>query len=632
MLDEAFSELMESEVLRVSKLGGNAAQSTNKRAIGELSKALDAGAAADPFFAKAISKLRGMMRYLRAKYGEVFNRAVGIQKAIQRGDINEGEYHALLDKLAGRDDVTTANAEAVIVASEIIDGVERVTFEDGSEMDVPFSIAPAGLGTRAITAAPDVVKIDVDPFSQIAEGAPRNEYNKAWKAWEKNNRDQWRQRVKSLDIRITNATAEEAQRMAKGEDARLHFQAVTMLPSLLENSVLAAVHKDVKERENIAEVHRRYAWAKFPDGITRNVLLTVYRWDEATGLDADTAYSEEVIMEIQEDPDARDTDVQGESQTASPTSNWAGDTLAQFLAGVKKEHRHTENSDTAYSVKKDIDKNLRVKPTSKQGASHADQLTALQQLAAKLATDPKRKRAIMERAASNLAKQRRDVARTVRAFGKDVETKVLSEERDRKNIQREAKMRQAMRREELEDEAYAKHQGILGNDDLTKLKSQPIHSVIADPTNPLKGRIRSRSATAKMQSDMLRDINLAEYDGADGLNKSIFGGTNSPDQMAAELFEMGLIRDASPDTMWNAIRKEQESVERMKELKRKAQAEVSQARVTARKEAKAWQEAELKKQSLDHSLHAKIVRAFGMLDGILYALPKALPAVVTDSC
>ena len=33
------------------------------------------------------------------------------------------------------------NAEAAIVASEIIDGVERVTFENGSEMDVPFSIS-----------------------------------------------------------------------------------------------------------------------------------------------------------------------------------------------------------------------------------------------------------------------------------------------------------------------------------------------------------------------------------------------------------------------------------------------------------------------------------------------------------
>jgi hypothetical protein len=450
----------------------------------------------------------------------VFNRSLATQTAIQRGDINEGEYHAFLDKLAGREDVEVANEQAIEAAREVIDGVERVTFDDGSVMDTPFSITPAGFGTRAITASPDVVNIEADPFSQIAVGAPRKEYNKAWKAWEKKNRDQWRQRVETSDgdIRITDTTADEAQHMAKGEDARLHFQAVTMLPSLLENSVLAAVHKDVKERENIAEVHRRYAWAKFPDGVTRNVLLTVYRWDTSTDLDADTAYSEEVIMEIQENPVARDTDVQGESQTASPTSNGAADTLAQFLAGVKKEHRHSENSDTAFSVQKRIDKSLRVKPTGKSNLPHADQLTALQQLAAQLATDPERKRAIMERAASNLAKQRRDVARTVRAFGKDMQSKVLGEERTRKNIQREANMRQALRREELEDAALAKHQGILASDDLTKLREMPIHSVLSHPTNPLKGRLRSRSATAKMQGDMLENIQLSDYDGADGVN------------------------------------------------------------------------------------------------------------------
>ena len=38
------------------------------------------------------------------------------------------------------EDVTTADAQALVTVREIIDGVEQVTFEDGSTMDMLFSI------------------------------------------------------------------------------------------------------------------------------------------------------------------------------------------------------------------------------------------------------------------------------------------------------------------------------------------------------------------------------------------------------------------------------------------------------------------------------------------------------------
>jgi hypothetical protein len=42
-----------------------------------------------------------------------------------------------------------------------------------------------------------------------------------------------------------------------------------------------------------------------------------------------------------------------------------------------------------------------------------------------------------------------------------------------------------MRRSELEDEAHAKHFGILDQPELAKLKEQPVHAYLSDPATPL---------------------------------------------------------------------------------------------------------------------------------------------------
>jgi hypothetical protein len=689
MLDEAIAEIMESEVLRVGKLGGKANQSANTQAYSAASKAIDTAYAGSGVAAKAISKLRGMMRYLRAKYGEVFNRAVATRKAIASGDLNESDYHAFLDKLAGREDVTTANEQAVITAREIIDGVEVVTFEDGTEMDLPFSIGIDGNAT--MPAVPDLptVKVSVVKAGYKINGEIYNIQNPAPQELALAAAIQLANKEKEIAARagvfgsVLNNTKNQSAfdlawvkeyQQALRQQGQQNKSAKTTQAQQLQNHVeqlfgikTSEIIDEIKLTINSYYKQKRgnptldqlvYRGETSPPKITNisdsnmgdtsNISQSKYPLIRITLTNGGEFYEKIRISDhgqvsanaprtydydyrakslkealqktsIMEDMQAAADALWLEQKNALPdTANGAPYTPIQDRDGslTGRESRQSLGEKDANSAQDVNDISF-----STSRIQHADQLTALQKLADSLAKDPERQRAVMERAALNLSKLRRDTSRNVRAFGKDTQTKVLGEERARQNIQREANMRQAIRREELELESLDRYQGMIEQPELAKLQNQPIHSVLSDPKSPLKGRIRSRGATAKMQGDMLEKVNLADYDGADGLNKTIFGGSMAPDQMAQELFDMGLIRDGSIGTMWDAIRKEQDSIAGMKELMQKAKADFRQAKVTARDEAKAWQTAELKKQKLDHSLHAKIIRAFGMLDGILYALP-----------
>src|SRR5690606_37608428 len=70
-------------------------------------------------------------------------------------------------------------------------------------------------------------------------------------------------------------TGDKLKVFKDGEPALLHFIAAANLPELLENSKLAFVEPEAKGDVTVQEVHRRYAWAEFPNGERRHILLTV---------------------------------------------------------------------------------------------------------------------------------------------------------------------------------------------------------------------------------------------------------------------------------------------------------------------------------------------------------------------
>jgi len=193
--------------------------------------------------------------------------------------------------------------------------------------------------------------------------------------------------------------------------------------------------------------------------------------------------------------------------------------------------------------------------------------------------------------------------------------------RTKKSLAKEAAMREAQRTQELEMIAYGNHYGILSNDDLVKLKSQPGHEYLSDPDSNLRGRLMSKSAALKKHPNMFQLHRAGDYDGSDGISRSVFGGQLMPDQAAQEMYDNNLISEPTPDAMWELLIKEQNMVAKMKEAMKGALADIKQARITAREETNAWLATQTVAQENNYSPKQEVLRALRSLDAILMALP-----------
>ena len=230
-------------------------------------------------------------------------------------------------------------------------------------------------------------------------------------------------------------------------------------------------------------------------------------------------------------------------------------------------------------------------------------------------SDPIRRAQIMERIAKNLEAIQRASERLELTIG---------EKRLKKSLQAEARMRAALRQEELENEAYARHLSILADEDLTQLSAQPVHSELLEPTTDkngrrrYSGRLRSKSAAAK---DYPETFNPSSYDGAQGISPMLWGGTLDPDQAAQELYEGGLINEPTPDALWDALSREAQTVGAMKKALESAKQDLRDAKAKATQEAQLFLDEELGKQAVNFSPREEILRALATLDGILRGLP-----------
>jgi hypothetical protein len=192
----------------------------------------------------------------------------------------------------------------------------------------------------------------------------------------------------------------------------------------------------------------------------------------------------------------------------------------------------------------------------------------------------------------------------------------------KRSLAREAAIRQALRREELENEAWARHAAILSDDDLTKLRAQPGHAALADPSSPLRGRLLSRTAAAKKHPDLFQlHQNPAEYEGSERVSRTLFGGTLTPDLAAEELFAAGLLREASTDALWQLLESEARHVASMKKVLEAAKADLREARTVAKAETNAWLATQVDTQATTYSPRQEILRSLAALDAILSSVP-----------
>lgn len=229
--------------------------------------------------------------------------------------------------------------------------------------------------------------------------------------------------------------------------------------------------------------------------------------------------------------------------------------------------------------------------------------------------DPIRRAQIMQRIARNLETIQRSAERLELTIG---------EKRLKTSLQREARVRAALRQEELENEAYARHLSILADEDLATLSAQPIHSELLEADTDKngrrrwKGRLRSKSSAAKAYPET---FNPSNYDGAEGISPMLWGGTLDPDQAAQELYEAGLINEPSPDALWDALSREAQTVSAMKDALENAKRDLREAKAKATEEAQLFLDEQLGKQEVNYSPREEILRALATLDGILRGLP-----------
>ena len=198
---------------------------------------------------------------------------------------------------------------------------------------------------------------------------------------------------------------------------------------------------------------------------------------------------------------------------------------------------------------------------------------------------------------------------------------IAGSKRRKASLKKEAAIREALRTDELVNEAWGRHGAILSDDDLTRLKAQLVHKHLADPNSKMRGRLMSRGQAVRMHPDMFIRAKGGEYDGAVGISRAVFGGQLLPDQAAEELYDDHLIEEPTADAMWDAIRREQAFVEKMREALEKAKDDLRDAKKQAKRETNEWLAAQSDTQAAVFSDKQEILRALAVLDGVLAVVP-----------
>jgi hypothetical protein len=296
------------------------------------------------------------------------------------------------------------------------------------------------------------------------------------------------------------------------------------------------------------------------------------------------------------------------AQVAAADVRWAMDDIAEF--GYFGESVPAEDSGVRFSL------------APRSLASVADTVLAAQM------RKPEFREKYLALARQRLDKLRQDGEWRVdkwgnasRRTGTDTQAERI---RTPANIEAERKFRQRSRQRELIDEGMATltpatlaayEQG------LTTIEDDPLVSAMLG-----LGHLMSKTEAAKagkLKTD--GKGNAGDYDGAPWLPPSWYAGKGKgymPDTMAQELHEAGLLKDAYPDTLWEALGRSIGSARAQNEEVRKAQAAVraieKNAAEQSRAEAEAWAKEERAKVP---SAKDRQMAALRTLDVILSAFP-----------
>jgi hypothetical protein len=208
--------------------------------------------------------------------------------------------------------------------------------------------------------------------------------------------------------------------------------------------------------------------------------------------------------------------------------------------------------------------------------------------------------------------------------------RLVEDKRTVPSITREARQRQRQAEERIENELVAQRLNVsdieaLEAVDEAKLRNHPVVERL------LTGMGRLMSRTQAMKSGKM-GWEHGDYDGAPWLPPWMWGGGAMPDRAAQFLYEEGLLKDAYPDTMWNALAGAIATTGQVRERHEKAREKMKairrEAREKARIEAEVWKKEAIKKANSAGAERARLLAALRSLNAILSALPPEVRANV----
>lgn len=674
LLDEAIAEIAEMEVLRTRKGQGKGKLGVRRSVVSRNLTALS------KLMPGVAGKWKAFIAAVRARWGLSLSRAVAMKKAERDGKFEKEGYEAFLDKLLGLDAQQEHDAGVVSEFDRIL-GLPDELADD----DIPFSIGsyerldgsgrtggidtntPGGAnigdgaqpGNSAVTPEMDVAYLDaatsgkLGQAQRLVDDAARSAGFHQGPVW---HGSPTKKRFSQFD----------AAKLGTNTEAGSAKQAFFFADRELEATEYSLI--------------KRFGDTEF-DPDPDNKLDDLFRKVEELNETADVLEEDE--PELAEKIRAEAEQTQEELLDYADEIRWAkieatkakarGEVYRLFLAGNFKEIEYNSNfrvetfssninqafkegfdgvhfakvKDTSQSIEQDairfhdvyavknptqiafadavlLDSSGNVIPLSQRfnqsppadsgefSLGPADVAGIMSGNALARITDPRRRTQVMSRIARDFDSMRLQMARIAALAGV---------RRTKGDLRREARAREDMRAEELIADIHRRYGSLMADDDLVKIKSQPVHAALADPTSPLRGRVKSKAAAMRDHPDLYQLHRAGDYDGSDGVSRSVFGGQRMPDQAAQELYDSGLIPEPTADALWEALLSEQKSVAGMKELLAKATAEIRQAKADAKKEATEWLETQGKDQETSYSGKEEVRRSLRMLDAILLALP-----------
>lgn len=552
--------------------------------------------------AKDAASLGAFLRAFRAFFGQVFSRARALRKARAEGKLT-GEWESMLDDLLGIDGQQRyereAEAEGQSLADEWVDEGDFDGYVNQTTDDATFSLRPR-------VDSPEFIKPSKVPEVQTIQSinlpqGSNAQAAQAGRAWLVDNAQSIIARIPAPFVLSARGIGKMKQvNFERGESAAAHFEAVSALPELLANSETVARMPDKRESENVAYYERRYAWAVFPDGKRRHVLLSVRYLTETA--EPPRMYSLEAL-EVRDATEAFHDEEPSGQRVPSSAATELDSSLAEFMAGVKPEHR--EGGDVTHSLRA-------IRPGEAIDQALSSRLKA-----------PEQRITFFARARDRLAKLSLD---SLTWRGDFIEGTDSLEQRDAAiaSLEKERRFRQRQRQRELRDDGMAGLQpGVLAvyQQDLATLESHPLVNAMLND----HGRLMSRTQAEK-QGKLRTDGtgNAGDYDSAPWLPPAWYSASSGimPDVMAQNLYDDGILNQATTEALWAALGQVITGTRGTNEAIREARAAVRKVEQDAYRqsmdEANQWFNQAVKDIP---TAHEKMMAAFRTMDAILSAFP-----------